>query len=100
MFSNFIAYGAGEAGNSSGIIGVVITIALWIGIFYLFLIRPNKKKQKKHTEMINSLQPGQEILTTGGVKGEVVSIVDNYIVVRVDKGVKLHFAKDSIRAVL
>ena len=100
MFSNFLAYGADQTSKTSGYTGMAITLVIWGAIFYLFLIRPNKKKQKKHTEMINSLQPGKEVVTTGGIKGEVVSISDGYIVVRVDKGVRLTFSRDSIRKVL
>jgi len=100
MFNNFLAFGADQTSKSSGYTGMAITLIIWGAIFYLFLIRPNKKKQKKHAEMIDSLQPGKDIITAGGIKGEVVSVSDGYIVIRVDKGVRLTFTKDSIRKVL
>jgi len=100
MFNSFIAYGADQTGKGTSYMGMIITLVVWGAIFYLFLIRPNKKKQKKHMEMINSLQAGKEVITAGGIKGEVVSVSDDYIVVRVDKGVRLTFSKDSIRKVL
>ncbi len=50
--------------------------------------------------MIDALQPGKDVITAGGIKGEVVSVSDEYIVIRVDKGVRLTFTKDSIRKVL
>ncbi len=100
MFSNFLAFGAEQTGQTSGVMGMAVTLIIWGGIFYLFLIRPNKKKQKKHAEMIDALQPGKDIITAGGIKGEVVSVSDQYIVIRVDKGVRLTFTKDSIRKVL
>jgi preprotein translocase subunit YajC len=79
---------------------MVLTLAIWGGVFYFLLIRPNKKKQKQHQEMIAALQPGAEVITAGGIKGEVVSVTDQYIIVKVDKGVRLTFSKDSIRKVL
>jgi preprotein translocase subunit YajC len=100
MFNNFIAYGADQAVQGNGITGMVLTLAIWGGVFYFFLIRPNKKKQKQHQEMIAALQPGSEVITAGGIKGEVVSVTDQYIIVKVDKGVRLTFSKDSIRKVL
>ena len=100
MFSNFLAFGADQAGQTSGITGMAITLIIWGAIFYLFLIRPNKKKQKKHAEMIDALQPGKDVITAGGIKGEVVSVSDQFIVIRVDKGVRLTFTKDSIRKVI
>jgi len=78
---------------------MLVTLVIWGAIFYLFLIRPNKNKQRKHAEMIESLQPGKNIITAGGIKGEVVSISDEDIVIRVDKGVRLTLAKDSIRKI-
>ena len=100
MFSNFLAFGADQAGQTTGYTGMAITLVIWGAIFYFFLIRPNKKKQKKHAEMIESLQPGTGVITAGGIKGEVVSVSDDYIVIRVDKGVRLTFTKDSIRKML
>lgn len=100
MFNNFVAFGADQASKSSGYTGMAVTLIIWGAIFYLFLIRPNKKKQKKRAEMIDSLQPGKDVITAGGIKGEVISLSDDYIVVRVDKGVRLTFTKDSIRTVL
>ena len=50
--------------------------------------------------MVDALQPGKDVITSGGIKGEVVSVSDQYIVIRVDKGVRLTFVKDSIRKVL
>uniref|UniRef100_A0A6A7FZR3 Preprotein translocase subunit YajC n=1 Tax=Hirondellea gigas TaxID=1518452 RepID=A0A6A7FZR3_9CRUS len=100
MFSKFLAFGADQTSKSSGYMGMAITLIIWGAIFYLFLIRPNKKKQKKHAEMIDTLQPGKDVITTGGIKGEVVSANEEYIVIRVDKGVRLTFSKDSIRKVL
>ncbi len=100
MFNNFIAYGATAGTKTSGYTGMIITLVIWAAIFYLFLIRPNKKKQKKHQEMVNSLQAGKEVITSGGIKGEIVSVNNDFIVVRVDKGVRLTFTRDSIRKVL
>ncbi|MEI6857996.1 preprotein translocase subunit YajC [Psychrilyobacter sp.] len=100
MFSNFLAFGAEQTGQGSGYMGMAVTLIIWGAIFYLFLIRPNKKKQKKRAEMIEALQPGKDVITAGGIKGEVVSVSDEYVVIRVDKGVRLTFTKDSIRTVL
>jgi preprotein translocase subunit YajC len=69
-------------------------------IIYLFLIMPNKKKKKKHKEMVDSLKQGKEIITTGGIKGEVISTTEEFVIVKVDKGVKLTLIKSAIGKVL
>ena len=100
MFNNFVAFGATQGSGVSSYTGMAITLVIWGAVFYFFLIRPNKKKQKKHADMINALQPGNEIISAGGIKGEVISVTDEFVIVRVDKGVRLTFSKDSIRKVL
>lgn len=80
--------------------GTFIMIAVWIAIIYFFMILPNKKKQKKQKEMMDSLKEGNEIVTIGGIKGTVSSVEDDYIQVRVDKGVNLTIRKSAVAVVL
>ena len=81
--------------GSTGIIVVV-----WIAIFYFLIIRPNKKKQKQQQELFNSLKEGTEIVTIGGIKGTIAFVGEEYVEVRVDKGVKMTFRKSAIATVL
>lgn len=80
--------------------GMIITFVIWIAVFYFLLIQPNKKKQKKQQEMLDSIKEGTEVLTIGGIKGTVVSVLGDYVEIRVDKGVKLTFRKSAISTVL
>ena len=80
--------------------GTFIMIAVWIAIIYFFMILPNRKKQKKQKDMMDSLKEGNEIVTIGGIKGTVSSVEDDYIQVRVDKGVNLTIRKSAVAVVL
>lgn len=80
--------------------GTFIMIAVWIAIIYFFMILPNKKKQKKQKEMMDSLKEGNEIVTIGGIKGTVSSVEDDYLQIRVDKGVSLTIRKSAVAVVL
>ena len=77
-----------------------IFIVVWIGIFYFLLIRPNKKRQKEQQNLLNSLKEGAEVITIGGIKGTVAFVGEDYVEVRVDKGVKLTFRKSAIANVI
>lgn len=81
--------------GSTGIIVVV-----WIAIFYFLVIRPNKKKQKQQQELFNSLKEGVEVLTIGGIKGTIAFVGEEYVEIRVDKGVKMTFRKSAISTIL
>ena len=53
-----------------------------IGIFILFwflMVRPQQKKMKEHKAMLDALQKGDEIVTSGGMLGRVVKLTDEYV---------------------
>lgn len=62
---------APREGGSGAIIFIVQLVAIF-AIFYWLLIRPHRKEQQKHEEMIESLRKGDEIVTNGGVIGTIV----------------------------
>ena len=81
--------------GSTGIIVIV-----WIAIVYFLIIRPNKKKQKQQQDMYSALKEGTEVVTIGGIKGTIAYVGEEYVEVRVDKGVKLTFRKSAIASVI
>ena len=68
-----------------------------LGIFYLLLIRPQRKKDKQIQEMRSNIKEGDEILTIGGIYGKVLNIKDDTITIEVgaDK-TKLKIAKWAV----
>ncbi|MDO4690353.1 MAG: preprotein translocase subunit YajC [Fusobacterium sp.] len=78
----------------------IIIIVVWVLIFYFLVMRPNKKKQKQQQELYNSLKEGVEVLTIGGIKGTIAFVGEEYVEIRVDKGVKLTLRKSAISSVL
>ena len=80
--------------------GMILTFAIWAAVFYFLLILPNKKKQKKHQEMLDSLKEGAEVVTNGGIKGTISSIGPEFLTIRVDKGVNIQVLNNSISRVL
>ena len=58
-------------------IGQFIPLILIFVIFYFFLIRPQQKKVKDHTAMVEALKRGDKVITSGGILGTVERIIDN-----------------------
>ena len=80
--------------------GSIIMIVALIAVFYLFMIRPQKKQEKKDAEMRDSLQVGDEVTTIGGIIGKVVSIKGETFVLETTKDkTKIRFLKGAIRTV-
>jgi preprotein translocase subunit YajC len=74
----------------------LIPMVLIFGIFYFLVIRPEKKKQKDHKDMVANLKKNDEIVTAGGMHGVVVNIKDTTVVVRLDENVRVEFDKEAI----
>ena len=70
-----------SASQYGQILGSVLPIVLLFVVFYFFLIRPQKKRDKAEKEMRESIQVGDEISTIGGFIGKVVSIKDETLVI-------------------
>ena len=62
------------------------TAYIWIvatfAIFYLLLIRPQQKREKKERIMRNSLEAGDHIVTIGGIVGKIISVKEDEIVIQ------------------
>lgn len=78
----------------------VIPFVLIIGIFWLFIIRPQNKKQKETEKMINALKKGDKVVTIGGIHGVVSAAKEKTVVVKVDDGVSIEFNRSAIAAVV
>lgn len=79
-------------------IGILV---LFVGAMYFLLIRPQKKKEKNITEMRNSLQVGDEIITIGGICGKIVKTKDETIVIQVGADrVKFEMMRWSVSSVV
>ncbi len=73
---------AAESGSSAaGIGGIIVIYALLFGALYFFLIRPQKKEQKRLKTMIESVEIGDTVLTTSGFYGVVIDITDDDVIV-------------------
>ncbi|MDX2245199.1 MAG: preprotein translocase subunit YajC [Bacteroidia bacterium] len=68
-----------------------------IAIFYFFMIRPQQKKAKEERQFRENLNKGDKVITIGGIHGQVESIDDKSVLVKVDTNVKLRFDKTALR---
>ena len=73
---------------------------LLIPVLYLVMIRPQQKRQKQWQEMLSSIKTGDRITTAGGIRGTIMSIKDDVIIIRVaPDNIKLEVAKNAIASV-
>ena len=87
------------ANSSSGWMTIILMVAM-LAAFYFFAIRPQKKQEKEINAMRNALTVGDEVTTTGGIIGKIVSIKDETCVIETSHdGTKIRLLKTSISRV-
>ena len=89
--------GAGPAGGD--MFQILFLVGLF-ALFYFIAIRPQRKRQKEHTEMVSKLNKGDEVVTTSGILGKVTGLDDNYMVLNVANNVEMKFQRVHLHAVL
>jgi len=84
----------GEQGGST--LMVLLPWVVIFLIFYLLLIRPQAKKQKEHKAMLDSLQKGDKVITSGGLIGTIVGTNEDIVTVKFGENFKAEVGKNYI----
>jgi len=102
--SLFVASAHAQAGAAPGPQGgEMFQILFLVGLFALFYfiaIRPQRKRQKEHGQMVAALSKGDEVVTTSGILGKITALDDNYLVLNVADKVEMKFQRVHVHAVL
>jgi len=77
---------------------MLIMLPLVFGLMYFIVIRPQRREEKKRKELMNSLKKGDEVVTIGGLHGEVVSVGETTVDLKVgvNDDTVLRFNKGAI----
>jgi preprotein translocase subunit YajC len=91
---------AGSAGSTGSMTTTFITFGLIILIFYFFIIRPQKKRDKETKNMLSSMKKGDKVVSIGGIRGTIVTVKETTVVVKVDDNTRIEFSKNAIAQIL
>ena len=80
--------------------GFLVLLLAMFGFMYFLLIRPQRQQQRKHTELLSSLKPGDEVVTAGGIYGEVVQLDAERVMLEIDEDVRIAVARRAIASVV
>jgi len=97
LISSAHAQGVGSQGDTFSLLMPMIIIFV---AFYFLLIRPQKKRQKQHEELVTALATGDEVLTAGGILGKVTAVSDHYITINIASSVEIKVQKSTVSAVV
>lgn len=99
----FIPAAMAQSGAPAPETNPMITLLMFGGLFvfmYLFIIRPQRKRQKEHEALTSSIGKGDEVVLNSGLLGKIVKVDDHYIVIETGTNIELKFQKTAVHAVL
>jgi preprotein translocase subunit YajC len=75
---------------------IIIFLVLIFAMFYFLMIRPQRKRQKEHRQMMEELRRGDRVVTAGGIYGTIESVSEDSVVIKVESGATMRVAKGSV----
>jgi preprotein translocase subunit YajC len=81
-------------------LGLLILIVLMFALMWVLVILPQRRRQAAHNRLVQTLTPGQEILTAGGLYGDVTEVGEDEVAIEIAPGVVVRVAMRAIAAVV
>ena len=87
-----------NASSGMGMVGAIVWMVVLFGIMYFLMLRPQKKEQKRLQAMLNDMEVGDSIVTTGGFYGVVIDMTEEDVIVEFgsNKNCRIPMKKDNI----
>jgi len=99
MFINNAYAEAATPPQGAGLMDFLPLLVL-VAVFYFLVLRPQSKRAKEHKTMLEAMQRGDEVITTGGIVGRVGKLYEDYVVVEIAENVEVTVLKTAIQAML
>ena len=74
----------------------LVILVLSVGMFYFLMVRPMRQREKRHDRLVLELERGDTVITAGGIYGEVESIDEDTVVLKVESGVTIRVTKGGV----
>ena len=99
LISSAFAQASGGPSGQSGFLGL-LPIVLMFGLLYFLMIRPQMKRAKEQRQMIEGLQKGDEVVTSGGMVGKITKLGDAYLTVEIAPNTEISVQKAAVQTLL
>ncbi len=74
----------------------VVFLVFIFALMYFVLIRPQRKRQKEHQQLVEELRRGDKVITAGGIYGVIESTGEDSVVIKVESGITMRVARSSV----
>ena len=92
-----LAQAAPAPGGGNALMQFAPFILLFVAMWFL-LIAPQRKRQKEHQKMLESLQPGDEVITNGGIYGTIQQVRSDRLVIKIADNTRIELAKGFVQS--
>ena len=89
-----LAQAAPEGGGST--LGLFLPMIALFLIMYAIIIRPQQRQQKEHSQMVASIERGDQVITSGGIHGKVTGVSDDVLTVEIAERVRIKINRSAI----
>lgn len=83
-------------GDFTALWPMLIFIVFLFGLMYFLMIRPQRRRQREHQELMEELHKGDRVITAGGIHGQIESISEDSVVLRVESGASIRVVRSSV----
>jgi len=97
LLSNVLLQAAPGEGGGGSYMGILMIVAM-VAIFYLFMIRPQQKRQKDLQKAREAMKTGDKVILAGGIHGRIKEIADTNMLIEIAEGVRIRVDKGSVYA--
>lgn len=99
------AYAAQPAANDvaqggASALSPIIMLVAFMAIAYFMLVRPQTKKAKEHQQLLQNLKTDDEVMTSGGILGQIVKVSEQFVVLKIADNLEIKMQKQAITGVL
>lgn len=98
MIETFLLFAQKNPANGGMLVQFVPFILIFV-LFWFLIIRPQRKRDKDHQGMLNSLKAGDQVITRSGIYGEIAEVTPQSVIVEIAPRVKVSMQKQAIAAV-
>jgi len=93
------AYAQAAAGGDPGFMGLLPIVLMFV-LLYFLMIRPQMKRAKDHKQMVEALQKGDEVITSGGVVGRINRLADGYVILEIAPNTEVSVQRTAVQTLL
>jgi preprotein translocase subunit YajC len=76
----------------------LIFLVLISAMLYFLMIKPQRRRQKEHEQLMEQISRGEKVVAAGGIYGQIESVSEDTVVLKLESGATMRVAKDSVIA--